>query len=182
MKTIFNDPLLLAGRILTYIMQAFMLIAALAMTIAVPGLMIFHPEIQAEIIAENGAAISALPTFTITALILLALIAVSAGFIFFRKLRQIINSVGEGEPFAPENADRLTMMAWIALGIYGLSAVMVALALTISDWIDQVGDGEGLSMSLGIDLSSILMIVILFILARVFRHGSQMRDDLEGTV
>ena len=27
-----------------------------------------------------------------------------------------------------------------------------------------------------------LLVVILFILARVFRHGAAMREDLEGTV
>ena len=31
-------------------------------------------------------------------------------------------------------------------------------------------------------LPGILMVIILFILARVFRHGAAMREDLEGTV
>ena len=31
-------------------------------------------------------------------------------------------------------------------------------------------------------LSGILMVLVLFILARVFRHGAAMREDLEGTV
>lgn len=31
-------------------------------------------------------------------------------------------------------------------------------------------------------LSSLFLSLTLFILARVFRHGAAMRDDLEGTV
>ena len=34
----------------------------------------------------------------------------------------------------------------------------------------------------GITLDGILLAVILFILARVFRQGAAMREDLEGTV
>jgi len=34
----------------------------------------------------------------------------------------------------------------------------------------------------GLDGGSILLILILFILARVFREGARMRDELEGTV
>ena len=34
----------------------------------------------------------------------------------------------------------------------------------------------------GFDMTALLLTVILFILARVFRHGAAMREDLEGTV
>jgi Fe-S cluster assembly ATPase SufC len=34
----------------------------------------------------------------------------------------------------------------------------------------------------GLDMTGILLVIILFILARVFRHGAAMREDLEGTV
>lgn len=34
----------------------------------------------------------------------------------------------------------------------------------------------------GIDASGILLVILLFILARVFRKGTEMREDLEGTV
>ena len=32
------------------------------------------------------------------------------------------------------------------------------------------------------DLTGFLIVLVLFILARVFRHGAAMREDLEGTV
>ncbi|MEP2734982.1 MAG: DUF2975 domain-containing protein [Erythrobacter sp.] len=178
-----NDPLLLAGRILTIIMQGVMAIIALGVTIAIPVLFLFHDEIQTDLIAKHGGEISAFPAWQIAGILLLALALIATAFVFFGKLRAIINSVGDGDPFAPENADRLTAMAWLSLGAYAIMAMMVGVALTISEWASQI-DGEEMNFELdfGFDLTGILMIIVLFILARVFRHGAAMRDDLEGTV
>lgn len=176
-----NDPLLLAGRILTIIMQGFMALALALVAIAIPAAFFFRGKIQAELIAEHGDKISAFPVWQIGGILLLALALIAAAFVFFGKLRAIINSVGDGDPFAPENAERLTAMAWLSLGAYGLMAAMVGLALTIADWAKQLGDADT-NFDFGLDLTGILMIIVLFILARVFRHGAAMREDLEGTV
>ena len=176
-----NDPLLLAGRILTILMQGLMAFVALCLLIAIPAALFFSDNIQAELVAEHGAQIGAFPSFAIAAILLLALGLIAAAFIFFGKLRAIINSVGDGDPFAPENADRLTAMAWLSLGAYAIMAMIVAVALPITDWAKQIGDAEA-NFDFGFDLTGILMIIVLFILARVFRHGAAMREDLEGTV
>ncbi len=176
-----NDPLLLAGRILTLIMQGLMAIAAFAVAIAGIAVLFFRDTINAEIIAERGPDIAAFPAWSIAALLLLGLALIAAAFVFFGKLRAIINSVGDGDPFAPENAERLTAMAWLSLGAYGIMAVMAGVAFSMASWIEQMDDAD-MSMDVGLDLTGILMIIILFILARVFRHGAAMREDLEGTV
>ncbi len=106
---------------------------------------------------------------------------VGTAFVFFGKLRQIINTVGEGDPFVPENADRLNMMAWMLLGIYLLGGAASGVALFVANWVRQIEDAQ-FTVAGGFDLTSILMIIILFILARVFKHGAEMREDLEGTV
>ncbi|UUX98999.1 hypothetical protein [Sphingomonas sp. J315] len=43
---------------------------------------------------------------------------------------------------------------------------------------------EHLGTHSGVDMSfdSLVLALVLFILARVFRHGTALRDDLEGTV
>ena len=41
---------------------------------------------------------------------------------------------------------------------------------------------DDITVDAGLDVSGILLVVILFILARVFRHGTTMREELEGTV
>ena len=37
-------------------------------------------------------------------------------------------------------------------------------------------------MEASFDFGGLILILTLFILARVFRHGAAMREDLEGTV
>ncbi len=176
-----NDPLLLAGRILTIILQAFIALAGVAVTIAIPVVLFFQADIQAKIVAEHGPEITAFPAWHIALALLLLLGLIATAFVFFGKLRAIINSVGDGDPFAPENADRLTVMAWLSLAAYPIMGAIAAVIFSIAGWISELDDGE-FSTDGGFDLTGILMVIILFILARVFRHGAAMREDLEGTV
>jgi hypothetical protein len=182
-----NDLLLLAGRVLTYLIQAILVVGSLALTIAIGAVIFAQDTVMAEIATKHAekvndaASLASFPTFTIVAMLILGLCMIAAAFMFFGKLRNIINSVGEGDPFAPENAERLSSMAWLTLAFYGAVAAMTLLAVSIEKWAQSVGDGD-FSVSVDFDLSSLLMIVVLFILARVFRHGANMRADLEGTV
>jgi len=176
-----NDLLLLAGKVLTVLMQAVLAIGAAAVAFAFFGVTLFNDSINDELRAEFGAAITDLPTVAVLALLALAGIVVAALFLFFGKLRGIITSVAEGDPFVPENADRLTAMAWLMLGTYLLTSVMALVAAFVVDWASQFEDVH-FSATVGFDFTSLLLIIVLFILARVFRQGAAMRADLEGTV
>ena len=114
-------------------------------------------------------------------LVSLALIA-AAMFLFFGRMRALIGSVGDGDPFIPENAQRLSVMAWLLLAAQVLAVPvailrerMAALALDVAPDAAPFAFGRQ-------DLVGIVLVVVLFILARVFRHGAAMREDLEGTV
>lgn len=87
-------------------------------------------------------------------------------------LRKIVATVADGDPFVPENANRLRKMGWIAIGIEALT-VLLALVATHVDGSPQTFDFDG---------GALVLALCLFILARVFRQGAAMRDDLEGTV
>lgn len=96
--------------------------------------------------------------------------------LFLRHLSRMVATVGTGDPFQPENADRLQKMAWLTLILQGCMFVLAPLVTMIMDRIGEKGGGLELSFD------SLLLALVLFVLARVFRHGTQMRDDLEGTV
>lgn len=87
---------------------------------------------------------------------------------FLRLLWQIVGTVAAGSPFAGVNAKRLTRMGWLALLLMAMSLVQ-KIALDTSE---TLSDPSG----------SLLLALTLFILARVFRQGAAMREDLEGTV
>ena len=121
------------------------------------------------------------PAAVIAILMLLASI-LSALFVFFGQLRAVIASVGTGDPFIPENARRLGVMAWLLVAVQVLAVPVGALRLYLANRVEGASPGgEQLDFSI-FDLTGILVAIVLFILARVFRHGAAMRDDLEGTV
>ena len=72
-------------------------------------------------------------------------------------------------------------MGWIALGS---QVVMIPLGALLH-WIAVITrDMRNVRIEADFGLSGgmILLTLVLFILARVFRHGAAMREDLEGTV
>ena len=176
-----KDPLLSLGKGLTYFMQGVMAIAFVALLVAVPVLIIWQDDIAAELASELGQQAAAFPLWPAVSVLLLAAIAIAMVFVFFGRLRQIIATVGEGDPFVPENAERLTTMAWLLLGVQLLSIPIGGIGLMVARWADEVGH-EDITIDAGLDITGLLMVVVLFILARVFRHGAAMREDLEGTV
>jgi len=175
-----NDVLLLAGKVLAFLMQVAMGIGGAALIVAIAGLVLFHDEALAQIAAETGAAES-FPIYLLIGVMLIGLGIVAALFAFFARLRQIIDTVGAGDPFDPVNAERLNMMAWLMLAANLLFIPAAAIGVPLVDYFDAM-EGADVSIEQGIDLTGILLIIILFILARVFRHGAAMRADLEGTV
>ena len=125
-----NDLLLLAGKIITFIMQGALAIAAIALAIATPALLIFRNTVIEEFATEVGNPEVAFPLLQLAGVMLIGLAIVAMLFVFFGTLRKIIATVGEGDPFAPENADWLSLMGWLMLGVQ--LALIPATALGIS--------------------------------------------------
>ncbi|MGB3165157.1 MAG: DUF2975 domain-containing protein [Alteraurantiacibacter sp.] len=176
-----TDPLLLAGKAITIFMQGVMVVAAIALFLVIPALFFFGGDIQAEALEEFGAAAGDFPTWALYSILLIGLAVVAVVFFFFDKLRRIIVTVEQGDPFVPVNATRLSHMAWLLLGTQVLMIPAAGLGLTLAKWADEV-ENANMTVDAGFDLSGVLMVIVLFILARVFKHGAAMREDLEGTV
>lgn len=92
----------------------------------------------------------------------------------------IVDTAIAGDPFVGENAERLKHIGWCLLG------VMVAqfLYTNMVSWIapdnniaGHIDAGDG-----GPSLAGCLAVLLVFVLARIFRHGAEMRAELEGTV
>ena len=176
-----RDPLLTAGRILVLIMQVLVAVIAAFMLLLILVILLGESAITAELAANNPGTEFAFPTAAIVFVLALAAAALALLFLFFRKLRQIIATVGEGDPFVPENAQRLSQMAWLTLGANLISVPIGLLGLHVADEMGGI-TSEDFDFDVGLDGGGILLIIVLFILARVFRKGTEMRDDLEGTV
>jgi hypothetical protein len=183
MTSITRDPLLAIAKALLWFLMGVMLLGAAACVVAVPLLHFFQHDITVEL-GKAAPNLSMTSFFWIvTGLILCAIALLLILFRLFQLLKRIVDTVGEGDPFVPLNATRLTQMAWLTLAVQVVSMTIGGIAT----WLDHVaGDAPHIRGQIqvddGISMNGLLLMLILFILARVFRQGAAMRAELEGTV
>lgn len=175
-----KDVLLHLGKVLALILQGLCALAGGVALLAILLVILLSQDMLPGFGDANDLPIIA--AYPLAGVGIASSIAVSlaALFLFFGKLRAIISSVGEGDPFVPENARRLNAMAWLLL-IHEVVAVLVGeLRVYAANLADERG---GNTIDYGpYDLDGVLIVIVLFILARVFQAGAAMREDLEGTV
>jgi hypothetical protein len=173
-----KDPLLAAVQVLLVLIKTFFIFATVMLGIGIGALLtVGRTEVLARI-AAAGAPSAAY--WLLLAAITLIMGLLMLGYRFFKELGGVINSVGAGDPFRADNATRLGRMGWISVGAHALGLLIGAMVTWFAPYIHKVGGHS--DMGFGIDGGGVLLTLILFILARVFREGSQMREELEGTV
>ncbi|QIG54462.1 DUF2975 domain-containing protein [Altererythrobacter sp. BO-6] len=172
-----NDGLLKAGNFLTVFVIVILALVAAVLLAVIPYLLIDPAAVADEMVDAATASVAQATMAAITALTLSAgLLGLGCYFLFL--LRRIILSVGEGDPFIDANASRLTRMGWIALAIEVGKLPLIAIVA----WMMTQFQPTAVEADLEFSLTGLLLALVLFILARVFRHGAAMRADLEGTV
>lgn len=90
-------------------------------------------------------------------------------------LRKMLVSARVGDPFIATNASRLQMMAW---ALMALQLLDIPGAL-LGRFFPSLGSA---APNIDISLGGWMAVLLLFVLSRVFAAGSEMRDELEGTV
>jgi hypothetical protein len=137
------------------------------------GSFAFEDKIVAALARDNPAGSAPATVTTMRIVMLIGLLMVPLAHLLLTRLRAIVASVQQGDPFVAANARRLTAIAWALLGIqivdlgFGILSVM-------SD-LDQ-------HMPWSFALTPWLAVLLLFVLARVFEHGSRMREELAATI
>lgn len=172
-----KDPLLTAGKIMTILLMGLTGIVSVVLLGLVPFLLVNQADFAATVELADGASVRTAMAASIVLLLIGASITAMA-FHFFQLLGRIIDTVGNNDPFTIDNAGRMSRMGWIAL-IFQIATIPVG-ALVI--FLAQNVPADNLKIDYEFSLTGLLLAVVLFILARVFRHGAEMREDLEGTV
>lgn len=171
-----RDSLLTAARWLVNFIMVMMAVCCVVIVVAIPVILFNQDMVVSEVVASHPAAAGSSLIGPMIVLLLVFLALFSLAILWLQNLRQIIGTVGEGDPFTPTNADRLARMGWITI-IVQFAAFP---ATMIAGWLQAaIAD---LQVDFEFSLTGILLALLLFILARVFRHGAAMREDLEGTV
>jgi hypothetical protein len=145
---------------------------AAALTIAVAILAadptLLDPAVTADLAAQGliGAP----------GLLLLAAAFVYLGgvLIIISRLRRIFATLTAGDPFRPENVGRLqlvgVMLAALELGRYPYAL--------LSQWIGSGGPGA----RFGFNPTAWFAVLVVFVLAEVFREGARLRREAELTI
>jgi len=122
-------------------------------------------------VAGHGAIVAGMRTIMV-----IGIAAVPIAYVVLKELSRIVRSVRDGDPFSAGNAARLRTIAWALLGLELLHLVVIAIASAVST------REVPLRIDGGVTVTGWLAVMLLFVLAQVFREGTRLRDDLEGTV
>lgn len=151
-------------------------IGVIAVALALPILFFGRADLLTHL-GRDGIDLDAISLYALVAIGLVgtALLALF-GILFLARLLAFIRSVGEGDPFAPANAQRFRSMAWLML-------VMEIMGFGLRLYGQWLGNfSKDTDFGFAFSMSGLIAVLLLFVLARVFEHGTAMREDLEGTV
>ncbi|HEY8593487.1 MAG TPA: DUF2975 domain-containing protein [Sphingomicrobium sp.] len=162
------DPLLTAARVLLFVLLAGVI---LAMAFSVFGLVIYVIEHLRQLFTADertvwdpvGTHLFGLGALSLVASSVLALLA-------------MIGAVEKAEAFDEGNVGRIEKIAGNILGLQLLGLVAFWSGFPVR------GDINGFDIAPRLSPGGVAIVLLLFILARVFRQGAAMREDLQGTV
>jgi hypothetical protein len=147
-------------------------VAAVAL-LALAGLLLsFNPGLIANVKVSDGAAFVERAPVVVGGL--LAAGAYMAGvLVIVGALRRIFMTLTAGDPFHPENVGRLRfiglILAALELGRYAVWG--------ISAWLPSVHDVKP-----NFSLTAWFSVLVVFVLAEVFREGARLRREAELTI
>lgn len=113
--------------------------------------------------------------------LLSALVAISGALIIVRRLLKLFESFRSGEPFRKENANHLRVI-WITMTAVELSryVILVLTGVILAAFGEPAG--ADMSLKLNVNLMPWASILVLIVLAEVFREGARLREEQELTI
>ncbi len=132
---------------------------------------------DSDIVLPPGAP--AWPVFL--AAIFIGAVAIAGGLMIVWRLRKLFDSFCSGQPFAKENATHLRAI-WMTM--LGIEVARYLLLVFTGFLLAQFGGPlmQNAQVKLSIDLSTWASILILVVLAEVFREGARMKAEQELTI
>ena len=96
----------------------------------------------------------------------------------FRALRRVVASASVGDPFIEANAVELVRVAWLLLGVNLIDALIKPMVYLLAP------EAVRLKMhgAFPIPMTGLFAVLLIFVLAQIFRRGSEMRAELAGTI
>ena len=147
---------------------------ALALLIFGMLLVSFDPQILPPAVLHSLLT-NTRPSFSAGALMIAAgEVQVVFVLIIVQRLRKIFGTMTAGDPFHPENVRRLR--------IVGLFLALLEIARYVTGAVLAFGLHEPPPQGEGVNLTAWFAVLVVFVLAEVFREGARLRRDAELTI
>jgi hypothetical protein len=155
------------------------LVGALSVLILIVLLLSFNPELLSSAVNIDELHIKGAWLGPILAGILLALDLYCMGaFVIVGRLRKIFQTLIAGDPFHPDNVRRLRVIGGALAALEVGRYLFVAIARLVGH---ALGLGR-ISLEDQIDLTNWFSVLVIVVLAEVFREGARLRGEAELTI
>ena len=105
-------------------------------------------------------------------------VAIGGGIVIVGRLRRLFEGFSSGEPFRKEYATHLRVI-WIAMLVVEVSRMVLGLLLSVGL---AAFDRVPLDLRIRVDATAWVSILVLIVIAEVFREGARLREEQELTI
>jgi hypothetical protein len=107
-----------------------------------------------------------------------AIAALALVQLILRALRRVVASASAGDPFIDANAVDLVRIAWLLLGVEVISTLIKPTVYLLAPAAVRARVHDVVHIS----ITGLFAVLLIFVLAQIFRRGSAMRAELAGTI
>ncbi len=107
-----------------------------------------------------------------------AIAALALVHFILRGLRRVVASASVGDPFVEANAVELVRVAWLLLGVEVIDALLKPTVYLLAPDAVRAKVHDVVHIS----VTGLFAVLLIFVLAQIFRRGSDMRAELAGTI
>jgi hypothetical protein len=107
-----------------------------------------------------------------------AIAALALVQLILRALRRVVASASVGDPFIEANAVELVRVAWLLLGVNVIDALIKPMVYLLAPTAVRAKIHDTFHIS----VTGLFAVLLIFVLAQIFRRGSDMRAELAGTI
>ncbi|MFN5129186.1 MAG: DUF2975 domain-containing protein [Sphingomonadaceae bacterium] len=181
MSQIADNRILRITKLVVYLIKGFsaLLVALGVVACAIAPFMFMWPESGTSIANDHLGTYPVPGLWDFMGIMFLGTAFFFLIWVIMRKLLAIINSVEGASPLTHANSNRLKDIGWLMVG---MQIVGVPLEIWGSKFASFFGVSDVSYGDFELPIDSILVILLVFILAGIFEHGADMREELEGTV
>jgi len=104
-----------------------------------------------------------------------------AALVVVARLRRIFATLSAGDPFVPENAEHLRVIAAVMAIFEASRLALTGIAATVIN-TQTIDEGARMSVEMELNLLVWFGVLSLIVLAEVFREGTRLRQDQQLTI